>query len=429
MSNNLQKSARRRFQALHLYTRAMESGDIDTVSTVLHEAEHDQVLERMLLDINEVYQIEDLTTVQPDEVAAAHNLLLSVTPMCSRSEPQEIKEDQLETVSPSIRAQASEVLSMPIVKEPLLNREKRRIARSLPSRTLSPRKWYQRRRAWMGVVAAVLLVVLIVPGAGVLANQFLGLFRVQQFQLVMNVDPRKIQQDLSAYLQNFGTLQTVYNKNNYPATVDRGQAQSHVNFPIQLPDQLPSGVGHVARFSIMSGQQGTYVFSAAGARAYLAKTGQDTVSVPAQLDGVTFTVSFGSGVAISYNDNCDATSEKCDGGTPFQIREIPSPVIQGSGNASEDSLNELRTFILSLPKLSPELRELLQRVDPKSGIVPVPIPPQVNAQQVTINGATGLLASANQGQIVAWQANGVVYLIGTTVQDSTQLLAVARSFH
>ena len=85
-------------------------------------------------------------------------------------------------------------------------------------------------------------------------------------------------------------------------------------------------------------------------------------------------------------------------------------------------------FILSLPKLSPELHELLEHVDPKSGIVPVPIPPQVNAQQVTINGAPGLLASANQGQILVWQADGVVYLIGTAVQDSTQLLAAAHSF-
>ena len=317
MSKNLPTSAQRRFQALYRYTQAMESGDIGIVSTVLHEAEHDQVLERMLLDINEVYQIEDLTTVQPDEVAVVHNLLLNATPTCRMSEPQEIKEGELETVSPSIRAQASDVLSMPVVKEPSLNGEKRRIARSLPSKTLAPRKWYQRRGAWIGLVAAVLLVVLIIPSAGVLANQFLGLFRVQQFQPVTNVDPHKIEQDLNNYLQNFGTLQTTYNNNNYPPTSDKAQAQSHINFPIQLPGQLPSGVGPVARFSIMSGQQGTYVFNAAGARAYLAKTGQDTVSVPAQLDGATFTVNFGPGVTISYYNSCDAASGKCDGGTPF----------------------------------------------------------------------------------------------------------------
>ncbi len=215
MSKNLPASAQRRFQALYRYTQAMESGDIDTVSTVLQEAEHDQVLERMLLDINEVYQIEDLTTVQPDEVAAAHNLLLNATPTSSMGEAQEIKEGELETASASIHARESEALSMSVVKEPLLNGEKRRVARSLPSRTLPPRKWYQQRGAWIGVVAAILLVILIIPSAGVLANQFLGLFRVQQFQPVTNVDPHKIEQDLNGYLQNFGTLQTTYNNNNY----------------------------------------------------------------------------------------------------------------------------------------------------------------------------------------------------------------------
>src|SRR5262249_52745953 len=58
-------------------TNAMERGDTDIMAVVLEEAQHDSVLERMILEVNEVYQIEDRTVVHPDDVATAQEMLLA----------------------------------------------------------------------------------------------------------------------------------------------------------------------------------------------------------------------------------------------------------------------------------------------------------------------------------------------------------------
>ena len=61
-----------------------------------------------------------------------------------------------------------------------------------PYRKKTTRIWRQLRRNWVAVMAAaVLLALLILPNASALANQFLSLFRVHQFQLV-SIDPREI---------------------------------------------------------------------------------------------------------------------------------------------------------------------------------------------------------------------------------------------
>jgi hypothetical protein len=47
-----------REKALYQYSSALERGDFEVVSAVLKEAEGDPMLERMLLEVNEVYQVE-----------------------------------------------------------------------------------------------------------------------------------------------------------------------------------------------------------------------------------------------------------------------------------------------------------------------------------------------------------------------------------
>jgi repressor of nif and glnA expression len=58
-----------REKALYRYSSALERGDFDTVVAVLREAQHDPVLERMLVEVHEEYEREYDATVQADEVA------------------------------------------------------------------------------------------------------------------------------------------------------------------------------------------------------------------------------------------------------------------------------------------------------------------------------------------------------------------------
>ena len=67
-----------RVRALYRYTNAMEHGESEVVASVLEEARQDSSLERMVLELNEVYHVEDSAIVHPNDIAQAHEMLLDV---------------------------------------------------------------------------------------------------------------------------------------------------------------------------------------------------------------------------------------------------------------------------------------------------------------------------------------------------------------
>lgn len=77
---NEQRTPRTRYlvQVLYRYTRALESGDLETVAAILSEAEHDRALERMLLEVNEVYQAADNAVVSPGEIEQVLDMLTAL---------------------------------------------------------------------------------------------------------------------------------------------------------------------------------------------------------------------------------------------------------------------------------------------------------------------------------------------------------------
>ncbi len=263
---------------------------------------------------------------------------------------------------------------------------------TVPSSAQSKIRFFQVRkpqhpgRWWIAVVAAALIALIVLPNAGALANQFLALFSVQQFQPV-SIDPQTFRNGIGEDLQSFGDVNI--NSGNLDGIQNPTQAQveQYLNFKLLLPGHLPPGIGHAMQFSLINSENGTFTFNAAKARAYLAQTGQSSVSIPSQLNGATFTITLSPGVIINYGNKCQG-QDQCSGGKQFYVGEIPSPVIQATGKAS---LKDLRDFALSLPKLSSGARLLLQDVNLNNGVVPLPIPPQIQAQQVTTHGTQGVL--------------------------------------
>ena len=310
-----------------------------------------------------------------------------------------------------------------------LTEQKKRV-----SRAGKPRR---RRPWWIAIAAAVILALVLLPDAGALANEFLALFRVQQFQPV-SIDPQSFRNGIGEDLQSFGTVNIQSDNLSSIQHPTRKQVEQNLGFKLLLPTQLPPGVGHAVQFSLIDRASGTFTFNAAQARAYLAKTGQGNIAIPPQLDGATYTITLAPGVIINYGNTCqskaqtasdsssDIASLGCSGGNPFYIVEMPSPVIQATGKAS---LKDLLDFVLSLPKLSPTARLLLQDVNLDTGVVPLPIPPQVQAQQVTVQGASGVLmtdSSLSLGAVV-WQTRGIIYVVAAATSNGTELLGSANS--
>ncbi len=337
-------------------------------------------------------------------------------------------------------------------------------------RRLSARKGAPRRRWWAAAAAAVLIAVLLLPHADALANQFLGLFQPKAFQPVsVNLD--SFRNGIGEDLQSFGVVTISDDSLGSITHPTQAQLEQDLGFQLLLPTYLPPGVGQARQFSLVDSGNATFTFDASMARAYLARSGQGSVSIPPELAGATFTITVAPGVIINYGKQCQAQSQNlssgvpsvsipgrstqsssaaspvasapsqngtgsipgaadlgCSGGTPFYVGEIPSPVIQATGKAS---LEDLRSFLLSLPKLAPSVRVLLQDVNLTTGVVPLPIPAQLQAQSVTTHGVSGVLivdSSLSLGAVL-WQTGGIVYVVAGATSSGTQLMDSANSLN
>jgi len=77
MSDNLTPYEQHYAQALYRYTSALECGDIETIASVLRDAEQDQHLEKLLFDANIMYQHENSITIHAGEMEQARMVILN----------------------------------------------------------------------------------------------------------------------------------------------------------------------------------------------------------------------------------------------------------------------------------------------------------------------------------------------------------------
>ncbi len=407
-------SVQHRVQALQRYMSALECSDAETIIAILDDAQQDHGLERMLLEVNAVYQHEDRTIVRAADAAAAQQMLLKLT-------DQIIGREEMHNNDP-----AHAVLHTTEKKI-----QGRKIATPVfPARMITTQKWYSSRKSWIAAsAAAVLIVILLLPGTSALASQFLSLFSVQHFQPVQvtNQDATALSQYSAPRIDDLGSVHFQANSFQMRNDLTQAQAAKSVNFSVVLPRQLPDGVANSPSFSVIEGGHGVFTFSSSKLHAYLVKNGHGNAKIPANLDGATFDVTTTAGVLIKYGYH---------GGNPFLAVELPSPVIRATGSAS---LEQLRDFMLSLPGLPASLVAQLKQINLNNGTIPLPVPAGIDAHSVTVNGTSGVLLDSNKtttvenikdfpsGSMVVWQTKGIIYALGGITTNTTQLLAAANS--
>lgn len=307
-------------------------------------------------------------------------------------------------------------------------------------------RWSPAFLAAVIVVAAVLVITL--PPAGALAQDFLGLFRVKKFATV-TVDPARMQQLGNLNIdteQLFADNVKVLQEPGKPVSVGSVQeASTRAGFAVSVPAAVPQGAKLQA--SVEGAGSAVVTANVAKAQEILDMVGVNDVKIPSQLDGAKITITKPASVILNYT---------LQNGT-VSLMQSPSPQVELPPGVELKQLGEIGLRVLGLSK--EDAHTFAANVDWSSTFL-IPIPANAEeVRQVTVNGADGLMltssgasfggaapknantkkqgkpgavpphagsAYANGQSVILWAKNGMVYAMQGS-GSAVNLLELANS--
>ena len=278
----------------------------------------------------------------------------------------------------------------------------------------------RRARPFWAVLAviAILAVSLAVPSVRAIANNFLGLFRVQQFS-VIQVDENQLQSQISGTTANqmealFANSVTIDGGGASISAASPAEASQQAGFAVRLPSAAPEPVTYEVQPSLSARMQ----IDVRQAQSLLDELGHSDVRLPKSLDGETVTVDVPAVVVANYGDcqpqpagnNPDGPSLIMAGQNCVNLIQVPSPTV----NAPPDlEINQLGQAMLEVLGMSPdEAARFAQNIDWTSTLI-IPIPRyRAQYEEVQVDGVQGtLLSSAGGNYALLWVKDGIVYAV------------------
>ena len=284
-------------------------------------------------------------------------------------------------------------------------------------------KWFSKRLrpVWAGLlVVALLALALAFPPVRAIANNFLGLFRVDRITVVP-VDENQ----LSDRLQSSKQLENLFSENvsytgggNIQTVKDAQEASSLANIPVRLP----AAAGAPPQLLLQPGGSISMAIDVRQLRAILEEVGQTDVKLSDTLNGEIVSVTIPNLVMALYGECSDPTAEQTTsdrneapvayGSDCTQLIQMQSPTV----NAPPDlDINQLGNAFLQILGMDPDdAAQFAASVDWTSTLV-LPLPrSNTTYQDVTVDGVPGTLII--QGKLtdpyhylLVWVKNGVVY--------------------
>jgi hypothetical protein len=282
------------------------------------------------------------------------------------------------------------------------------------------------RMAWLALgLILVLGASLFFPPVQAIANDFLGLFRVQQIS-VIQVNPGNLPQQLgsSAQLEQMLTKDVQVNDQGpaQPVT-NAAEASQKAGFQVRLPqNQTP------ARLEYQPGATVSYKVDLQQVRGILADIGRSDIQIPDSVNGATVEGNIPGGVIAQYG-SCNFNPEvaRKQGYDPDNQRlpslpdcttllQLPSPTINTPPGLDLQKLGEA---FLEVMGVSPQdAARLSQNIDWATTLV-VPIPTYgFSYQSVSVDGASGTFIQQDQGSFLN-QSTSVKRSDGTVIQRSS----------
>jgi hypothetical protein len=207
----------------------------------------------------------------------------------------------------------------------------------------------------------------------------------------------------------------------------RGQASAEAGFAAQAPTSLPSSVTGNPRYGVINRSTATFTFSADSTQRTAARQNRTAPPLPANIDGSKLFITGGPAIVQIWGAPTGAPT--ATGAYP----DVPTLIV-GQAKAptvSSDrvTVDELRTYLLSQPGISPQLAAAIRAIGDPSSTLPVPVPAELAVSHpVTVQGVQGLFIGDNTGiaSAVIWQKDGMMFEVIGSFTES-QALAIANS--
>lgn len=297
------------------------------------------------------------------------------------------------------------------------------------TQNLSERNEMRKRKGWSalktktkrlllsGAVAVALLSTLASPQVRVEANQFLSLFRVNQFEMVTLTqnDLKEIENwvsengDGSLDLKGIGQLEMskAAREAKHFDSSQNAAAAGH-----QVPD---FGEYSVEKVSVVPASTITFTLDVEKANQMLVQLGSEE-QFESLLDGKPFSVSTFEAVHTDYSMN----------GQHVSYMHTKSPEI----NVPEGvSIEQLRATLLSLPFLPENVKTQLAGIENIESTLPIPYAATEGSQmtEVMVGGAQGFAVESNEHSYIVWQESGDIHTIfAEGKMDADALLALSE---
>ena len=300
---------------------------------------------------------------------------------------------------------------------------------------------FSKRPVWAGLSAVLVLAMAFsLAPVQAWASNFLGLFRVQQVQ-VLPIDTTQLSSlsnDSSLVKQIsqlFSDSVTVTRQPGQPVVVaSAAEASQAAGFDVRL---LSAGQG-TPRLTVEDGTAFTVVLNRQRAQDLLDQAGRSDLQLPASIDGATISVDVPKGVTAAYG-NCPVPAASGDGQTPDRnltlgrfdncvlFAQMPSPSVNTPPDLNIAQLAEIGLQFTGMS--AAEAHQFSQSVDWTSTLV-IPFPSNAGTyEQVSVDGVTGTLISRGEcgGQYsLIWVKSGILYGL-TGNGSSAQAVALAQS--
>ncbi|MFQ5616223.1 MAG: DUF4367 domain-containing protein, partial [Anaerolineales bacterium] len=276
----------------------------------------------------------------------------------------------------------------------------------------------------------VLTASLAIPSVRAAAVNFLGLFRVQQIEVV-EFNPANLPPDMERGMTDIERVLSedlVISDRGEPVEVsDAAEASELAGFPVVLP----KGVKGEKRITYQLAVQASFEVNLELWNGLLADIGRSDIELPKALDGQTITFDLPNSVTFAAG-TCALDVEEAQGilyhqRTCTMLIQMPSPTIDAPPGLPIDQVGEA---FLQIFGMSPEeAARFSERVDWATTLV-IPVPQGAEYADVTVNGVPGTLFERAYGEngeyTLMWIKNGIFYALSGE-GDARDALELANS--